>query len=153
MFWNGKHFNLWLRFHHVWISPSIFKFRFGISEGSADRKSPRKYSNWAYNKLLVVCKVLFSWLCIFREDLGSCCLINLTACFYDAVVFVHIRWFVISAQSNDVLSTTWTEHSPAISNVSCVANLAYDQDNNRTWTWSFNDSPLSSSFILFLANF
>lgn len=153
MLWNRKHFNLWLGFHHVWVSSSIFKFRFRISEGSAYRKSSRKYSYWTHNKFLVVHRVWFSWLHTFGKDLGSRGLINLTTRFYDAIIFVYIRWFVISAQSNDVLSSTWTEHSPTVSNVSRITNLAHNQNNYRTRAWSFNDSPLSSGFVLFLTDF
>ena len=148
-----KHLDLRFSYNNVWISSSIFKFSFRISERSANWKSSGKNSDWTNDKLIVICWILLYRLCIFREYLWRSCLVYLPACLNNSTVLIHIRWFMIPAQSNDVFASIWWKHNSTITNIGSITDISYYQDTNSAWSWPINNSPLACLFILLLTNF
>ena len=150
--WDLMSAYLRLGFHNIRISTSVFKLSFGISKCPTYGKPSGQYSDWSNDEFRLL-KFIDTFLDrLVWQRLGSCCLVNLTTCFDNAIILVNIWGLMITTQSNHLLTTIRRQNSSTISNISSVTNLADYQHNYCAWTWSLNYCHLSGFFVLWLAD-
>ena len=132
-------------FNDIHIATSVSKFSFRVSKGSGDWQPSWKNSNWSYNifwlwvftsSLLRILWVIFNWLC-------SCGLIDLSSTFDYAVIFIHVRWLMVTTQRHDHLATVHRDCCSTVTNIGWIASFTNYQNDNSTAARSINNGWIS----------